>query len=93
VDDEHWTRLTVRILAIRDIVSRLVAYESRRHANPRLFFEEISQSTERRIQTATGAEPDDPTVFEFQESLQREVDSIVGEAQQIATAGPAKKGP
>jgi hypothetical protein len=93
MDDEHWRRLTVRILAIRDVVGRLVAYESRRHADPRLFFEEISQATAERIQMATGAEPDDVNILEFQEMLQREVDSIVGMGQRIATAGLAKKGP
>jgi hypothetical protein len=93
MDDEHWRRLTVRILAIRDVVGRLVAYEASRHADPRLFFEEVSQATTERILMATGAEPDDANVLEFQEMLQREVDSIVGMAQRIARAGLAKKGP
>lgn len=93
MDDVHWRRLTVRILAIRDVVGRLVAYEARRQSDPRLFYEEISQATGKQLEIATGAEPDDPTVVEFQEALQREVDSIVAMAQRVAAEERAKKVP
>jgi hypothetical protein len=52
-------------------------------------FEKISNATDAKARAAIEDEPpDDPTAMEFQEMVQREVDSLIGLARRIAEAPP-----
>jgi hypothetical protein len=83
--------VTARILAMRDVIIRLLAYEARRHPDQRRLFDEFSSATADKLQEATGTEPIDETVILFQEMVQKEVDRIVGAARRIAAATPEEK--
>ena len=91
MSDEEGRVLSARILAIRDVIIRLLAYEARRHPDQRRLFDEFSTATEEKLQEATGSEPIDETVILFQEMVQKEVDRIVGAARRIAVATPGER--
>jgi len=92
MSDEQSRTTSARLLAMRDVIIRLLAYEARRHPDPRRLFDEFSTATTDKLQEATGSEPTDETIILFQEMVQKEVDRIVGAARRIATATPEEKG-
>lgn len=90
--DEEDRVVTARILAMRDVIIRLLAYEARRHPDQRRLFEEFSTATADKIQEVTESESPNEEIMLFQELVQRETDKIVGAALRIAMEIPGEKG-
>lgn len=81
--------LIARVLGIRDVVSRLVAYEASRHSDHEGLFRHISDATASNIyrtEKKDGRPPSRETMI-LQEQIQNEVDTIVAEARRIMAAG------
>ena len=86
VDEEARQQIantTARVLAIRDVVARLLAYEAMRQDNLRGFWENFSDSTGARIHHVTGGRPVDGPTMQLQETIQREVDWMVAAARKM----------
>lgn len=77
------TTLTARVLGIRDVVIRLLAYEASRRDDAGPLFQAVAGATERRIHETTAGRPLTKGAIEMQEEVQRTVDSIVGAARKI----------
>jgi hypothetical protein len=76
--------VSVRALALRDVLAHLLAHESKKLADPTIMYEKISNAVGTKAKGATETEPlNDPTAIAFQEMIQREVDEIVGMARLI----------
>ena len=75
--------LNARVIALRDVVVRLVAYEAWRRDDPEPLFQAISGATERRIHRASAERP--PLPEGMHEEVQKTVDLIVRAARPIAT--------
>ena len=73
--------LMARVLAIRDVVARLVAYEAKRWPDPAKLLQDFSEATEIRIHHVTGGRDISPQTLALQEAIRREVDWIVGAAR------------
>jgi hypothetical protein len=82
---DRMTELTARVLAIRDVVARLLAYESARWEEPALLFNDISDTTAKRIYDLMGKRNLTPATIALQEFIQKEVDFVVTMAQKMAT--------
>jgi len=85
-------RVSVRVLAMRDVLARLLAYEAERLADPAPMFEEISHAAAAKLRAGAAREPDanDPAIVAFQEMLQREVDELIGMARRLAEEGRSR---
>ncbi len=80
--------LGVRVLAMRDLLTRLLAYEAKRHPDQNLWFEEISNTTAAKSREVTKSDSlDDKTSITFQENIQSEMDNMIGAARRILENG------
>ena len=81
--------LSARVLAIRDVVAQLVAFEALRSPNSKDVYQEIADGTAKSIYAQDvryrreGREAA-PEAVAFQEEIQKQVDWIVEAARRIA---------
>jgi hypothetical protein len=75
--------LTARVLAIREVVARLVAYESLRWPDPTKILENFSDATAEHIYNISRDRPTNVGMIAFQEKVQKEVDWIVAAARKM----------
>jgi hypothetical protein len=72
--------LTARVLGIRDVVARLLAYEATRATDPTSLLQSFSEATDQRIHWATdGHEATEPALW-LVEAMRKEIDWIVAAA-------------
>ena len=71
--------LTLRVLAMRDVVARLLAYEARRHGDPAELLRDFSEATESRIAQVSSRKPS----LASEEGIRKEIDWIVAAAQKM----------
>jgi len=81
---DQFLELQARSLAIRDVVTRLLAYESTKWDDPPVLFNDISETTAKRIYDLLGKRSSSSRTILFQELLQKEVDMIVTMAREMA---------
>jgi hypothetical protein len=80
--------LSARVLAIRDVVARLVAYEANRWPDPNKLLRDFSEAVDARLHSLPPN--DDNSMMTLHETIRREVDWIVEAAQSVLR--PDEKG-
>ncbi len=75
--------LNARVLAIRDVVARLVAYESARWPDPDEVLNNFADARIERHAKMNAEKPPSPAVIAFQEEIQREIDWIMASARSM----------
>jgi hypothetical protein len=79
--------LAYRVLAQRDVVARLLAYETARWPNQTQLLEDFSSAPLKRLRTLDkGREPSASAIW-GEEIMQREIDWIVAAARMMAAEG------
>jgi hypothetical protein len=78
---EKYALLTARVLAIRDVVARLLAYEAKRWPDPLKLLEDFSEATDSRIHAVTGDRNLSAGAMALQETIRKETDWIVALAR------------
>jgi hypothetical protein len=78
------SRLTARMLGLRDVMIRLVAYEAQRRDDPEALFQVVAGATEKRIYRTTANRALTEGAIEMQEEIQATVDQIVAAARKVA---------
>jgi len=83
---EDIVRLSAQIRAIREVVARLLANESEKTGDPKANFENYTNAIDARLHSM----PSHDSAISFQELVRKEVDWIVGAAQQIVLASKGR---
>jgi hypothetical protein len=78
--------VTARILAVRDVVARLLAYEAARWPDPFRILEDFSSATDMHIHQFAEPGQVDDSELRFQEEIRMQVDWIVSAARIMQTA-------
>jgi hypothetical protein len=72
--------LTLRVLAMRDVLARLLAYEALRHERSEDLLRDFSEATETRIAHVSSARK--PSMM-AEEGIRKEIDWIVAAARKM----------
>lgn len=80
--------LSARIAALANMLSRLLAYEAKRHPNPDQFLTEFPAATESDLQKVAKVEHLDALAITVLDVIQNEVDEVVGQARQLIRGSP-----
>lgn len=83
---EAFEILTVRLLAVRDVVARLLAYEAMRHHDPRGLLQHFSDATDHRIDRSGDGLKIGPETMKVQEAARKELDWMVAAARAMIEA-------
>jgi hypothetical protein len=83
MNDEQFATFMARVLAMRDVVARLLAYEAERAPDKTEFLREISDATDERIHRVTKAQSVDQETLALQEKIRREIDWLVAAARKM----------
>jgi hypothetical protein len=78
---EQLALLTARVLGMRDVVARLLAYEADRSPEPIQLLQHFAEATAERTQDVIAGATEGAMLA--QETIQKEVDWIVAAAQQM----------
>lgn len=76
-----------QILAIRDVVARLVAYEAYRAPDPEGIYQDVSHASDYRIDRLGAGRDLSQDDLKFQEEWRRTVDWIVAAARKMEQGG------
>lgn len=78
---QHLDLVCARILAVRNVVARLLAYEAARWPDPNTVFEGFSTTTDAHIHQLTKPGQVDDSELRFQEEIRMQVDWIIANAR------------
>lgn len=88
-DDELLSEIKVlsaRLMAHRDVVARLLAFEALRSPDPDALFRDVSDATDHRIYGLEAGREMTDQATAFQEKWRAEVDWLVGAAMRMISA-------
>jgi hypothetical protein len=86
-DDETKETLSLigtRLMAVRHVVARLLAYEANRSGDAKAIFDNVTDTVDELLSRVMEDRPPGHADLEAQEQFRREVDWIVAAAQQMA---------
>jgi hypothetical protein len=77
--------LTARMLGVRDVVARLVAYQALNHSDPQEMLKHFSDATDSRIFSVSKKMniQESPAILAMQEETRKQVDWIVAAAGEM----------